>query len=333
MRFTDEQLPTFGDVLLDFVVPSELGLKSAAVFRIIRALRDAGCLPGYGHDMAEVALEEALTNAVVHGNQLQRDKPVHVVVQADDQRFAVLIEDQGAGFTEDRIADRDDPDTILAEHGRGIHLIDHYVDELIFQRPGNRQLLVRDRQIQPDPGAVPPSENLGLTAEELAAEEHEPTPDVIDIDDVDAEYRARPRLKEIELPDEIALAEPTDDETTEAAGPVTFEPAGDAIVIARIHIPRITEDNSALVRLTLLDQGLAKAPAMVIDMAEVAFLSSAGIGAITAAYTRARSIGGAVALADVRPAVRNTLSTMGLSRVLRLYDHTDEAVAALAAGP
>jgi serine/threonine-protein kinase RsbW len=163
MRSTDEPLKPFGRTILDMSIPSRLGLKTAMVLRVLRELAGAGCLPSAEDHWAELALDEALTNAIVHGNRSDPAKQVHVTAFADDARWGAIIRDQGRGFRPHEAARADTPETVLAETGRGIMLMDSYADDLVYSRQGNAVMLVRHRQVEPE-------------LEERAAQAAAPTP-------------------------------------------------------------------------------------------------------------------------------------------------------------
>jgi len=173
MKFTDEPLEPFGETLLDISVPTQLSYKTPVVYRIIKELSSRGYLPWTGSPRAEICLDEALTNAMVHGNKLDPSRKVRVIVCADGERWGMIVEDEGAGFGPEQVPDPQAPDFPLRESGRGILLIDSYVDELAYTRRGNRLRLVRARQSEPEPGealaaveaeAVPPAESVDLVS-------------------------------------------------------------------------------------------------------------------------------------------------------------------------
>jgi serine/threonine-protein kinase RsbW len=92
-----------------------------------------------------LALEEALVNAVKHGNQLDRGKQVHVVYSVDDNHFEVSIQDEGPGFNPEDV-----PDPIAFENlerpcGRGLLLMRHYMSEVTFHPPGNKVTMRKAR--------------------------------------------------------------------------------------------------------------------------------------------------------------------------------------------
>jgi len=150
MEFTDKPFDYFGEELLDISVPSNLTYKTPLVYRICRELSARGCLPPTGYTRAELCFEEALINAIMHGNKLDEEKEVHVKVFADDKRWGVVITDQGEGFGPDDLPDPNDPEFLISETGRGIILMEDYLDELTYNSKGNRVTMVRAHQAEPD---------------------------------------------------------------------------------------------------------------------------------------------------------------------------------------
>lgn len=178
MEFTDEPLEPFGERILDIAVPTQLSYKTPLVYRIIKELTARDYLPWTGSHRAELCLDEALTNAILHGNDLDPAKKVRVTVCGDDDRWGVIIEDEGEGFGPDQISDPNDPDFLLQESGRGILLMDAYLDELRFNRRGNRVLMVRARQTEPDEveamaAVAGIGDELEMSGEELVSVSHE----------------------------------------------------------------------------------------------------------------------------------------------------------------
>lgn len=77
-----------------------------------------------------LAVSEAFTNAIIHGNDIQASKEVRVTFDVNDLRITADILDEGIGGLE-RIANRPEAGA-LAENGRGIGLIEHYASETVF---------------------------------------------------------------------------------------------------------------------------------------------------------------------------------------------------------
>ena len=77
---------------------------------------------------------------------------------------------------------------------------------------------------------------------------------------------------------------------------------------------------------------LASHPQVVIDLSEVPFMDSAGLGALIGGIRRARENGGEVAVACSRPTLTRLLHTTGFDRIVPVTETLDEAVAALGGG-
>ena len=85
----------------------------------------------------KMALEEALVNAIKHGNGMDPDKPVDVRWSIDETRFLIEIEDRGAGFDPDDLPDPTAPENLERPCGRGVLLMKHYMTDVQWIPPGN----------------------------------------------------------------------------------------------------------------------------------------------------------------------------------------------------
>lgn len=93
----------------------------------------------------KLALEEALVNAIKHGNQAERGKQVRVSYRVDHQRFAVDIQDEGPGFDPCDVPDPLNIENLERPCGRGLLLMRHYMSDVIFHPPGNRVSMTKVR--------------------------------------------------------------------------------------------------------------------------------------------------------------------------------------------
>ena len=85
----------------------------------------------------EIALREALGNAVIHGNGEDHHKHVYVTCRcASDGEVSITIEDEGQGFNTDALTDPTVPENRMRTSGRGIYLIKSLVDEVCFEKGG-----------------------------------------------------------------------------------------------------------------------------------------------------------------------------------------------------
>jgi serine/threonine-protein kinase RsbW len=120
---------------IDSWMSSEVPAISPLVDRLMRQIEGSQCLPGEEFNI-ELALREALENAVVHGNQEDPKTKVHVRCRCQPgKEISIVVTDQGKGFDFEKIAGKGvDP---AAEHGRGIQLMKAYMDEVHFERRGS----------------------------------------------------------------------------------------------------------------------------------------------------------------------------------------------------
>ncbi len=91
----------------------------------------------------KLALEEAMTNAVRHGNGNDPNKRIFVRYHVTADRTEIEIRDEGNGFQVETVPDPTEPENIDRPNGRGIMLMRAYLDEVDYQPPGNRVRLVK----------------------------------------------------------------------------------------------------------------------------------------------------------------------------------------------
>jgi serine/threonine-protein kinase RsbW len=84
-----------------------------------------------------MAIEEALVNAIKHGNQMDPRKGVRVIYRIRSERFDISITDQGPGFDPSEIPDPTAPENLERPCGRGLLLIRHYMTGVSFEHGGN----------------------------------------------------------------------------------------------------------------------------------------------------------------------------------------------------
>lgn len=85
----------------------------------------------------KLAVEEALVNAIKHGNQLDRSKRVRVAYRVGPERFDVLIADEGVGFDPHDVPDPTTAENLERPCGRGLMLMRHYMSSVRFSASGN----------------------------------------------------------------------------------------------------------------------------------------------------------------------------------------------------
>jgi len=86
----------------------------------------------------EMAVREAISNAVIHGNHEDPYKRVHVMCRCNsDGEVRITVRDEGSGFQSDAVPDPTCPENRLSTHGRGIYLMRMLMDEVSFVKGGS----------------------------------------------------------------------------------------------------------------------------------------------------------------------------------------------------
>ena len=88
----------------------------------------------YGNIM--IAVTEAVNNAIRHGNKNQKSKNVSLTLSINDNTIRFQVKDEGNGFDYDNLPDPTAPENIEKPGGRGIFLMKHLSDDVIFKEGG-----------------------------------------------------------------------------------------------------------------------------------------------------------------------------------------------------
>ena len=83
-----------------------------------------------------VAVTEAVNNAIQHGNKYDPEKMVHVSYEIEPDQIAFTISDEGTGFDYINLPDPTDPENLEKPTGRGVFLMKHLADQIIFSENG-----------------------------------------------------------------------------------------------------------------------------------------------------------------------------------------------------
>jgi serine/threonine-protein kinase RsbW len=93
----------------------------------------------------KLALEEALTNAVKHGNACDPSKDITVRYAVTPEKAVFVVRDEGGGFIPEQILDPTTPERLPLPEGRGIMLMRAYMDEVIFRDHGREVYFAQQR--------------------------------------------------------------------------------------------------------------------------------------------------------------------------------------------
>ena len=125
-----------GQVRLDFLVPSKLS-RILGVNRLVSFLSaEFGFPPEESRVNLPMVMDEALSNAIMHGNKCDENLKVHVRIYISNSRIVIQVEDQGEGFIPQTVEDPRDRENIYKGSGRGIFLIKELMDSVVFRNNG-----------------------------------------------------------------------------------------------------------------------------------------------------------------------------------------------------
>jgi serine/threonine-protein kinase RsbW len=92
-----------------------------------------------------LALDEALANAIKHGNCADAGKCVSIRFCFDDDRITITVKDEGPGFDFSCVPDCTDDDRLELPSGRGLLIMKSYMDRVLFNETGNEVTLIKGR--------------------------------------------------------------------------------------------------------------------------------------------------------------------------------------------
>jgi serine/threonine-protein kinase RsbW len=123
-------------VRMDFLIPSDLAYVIGVNYQISAMLKEFGFPPQDTRVNIPLACDEAITNAIIHGNRSNPDKKVNIQVYVSPNRFRMRVRDEGDGFD---LASVDDPtrgEALLRPSGRGVYLMRNIMDSVEYKEGG-----------------------------------------------------------------------------------------------------------------------------------------------------------------------------------------------------
>jgi serine/threonine-protein kinase RsbW len=123
-------------IQMELSLPSEVAAISLFVDKLMLLIKKCRCAPGHETDI-EIALREALDNAVIHGNHEDPRKHVYVSCRCEaEEEVSIVVKDEGQGFDSNAVPDPTAPGAIESSHGRGIYLMKALMDDVRFEHGG-----------------------------------------------------------------------------------------------------------------------------------------------------------------------------------------------------
>jgi serine/threonine-protein kinase RsbW len=142
MSSLDERIEEF-----EIFIPSDTTAGQSVQDRIVRFLED---LQYNDRDVfgIRLAMEEALVNAIKHGNRMDPQKSVRIACRISHRKIRIEIEDQGSGFQPESVPDPTADENLERPCGRGIMLMRAFMTLIEYNEAGNRVVLEKDRSAE-----------------------------------------------------------------------------------------------------------------------------------------------------------------------------------------
>lgn len=128
----------------DRVIPSDSAAGRRVLNDVLAQLESQHWLQ---HDIfgVHLAMEEALVNAIQHGNRLDTRKRIHVICTMSSDRIRIEIADEGRGFNPNTLPDPTCNERLEASSGRGVMLMKAFMSRVEYNTTGNCVVLEKDR--------------------------------------------------------------------------------------------------------------------------------------------------------------------------------------------
>jgi serine/threonine-protein kinase RsbW len=130
---------------IQFSLPSALSYIAGAAAHLTEMLVRFGIVT-IDEINIKIALVEALTNAMEHGNDFDPKKFVKVEARFSESKVEIKITDEGKGFKHRKLANPTAPENLYKPRGRGIYMMRRLMDEVHFNRKGNSVRMIKYRR-------------------------------------------------------------------------------------------------------------------------------------------------------------------------------------------
>lgn len=126
----------------ELILPSRVEAVADAAAAVAEVVRRAefGDETAFGVDMA---VREAVTNAVLHGNREDESKTVKVTCITSSKAIEITVRDMGEGFTVENVPDPTDVQNLMKTSGRGIFLMRTFMDQVEWKHHSDGGTVVR----------------------------------------------------------------------------------------------------------------------------------------------------------------------------------------------
>ena len=134
---------------LAFEIPSEVKYIESVLDYLNERMIKLGIVDSE-ESLVLMALDEAIVNAIKHGNRGDARRAVHIVAELSAREACFTVSDEGPGFARENVPNPTDPSRLLEPSGRGLFLINHIMDEVCYNQCGNEIRMIK--RTSPDRG-------------------------------------------------------------------------------------------------------------------------------------------------------------------------------------
>jgi serine/threonine-protein kinase RsbW len=128
---------------LQVTLSADHAAVDSVVQRIMKSIREKDCACGRETEI-ELALSEALANAVIHGAKSDASKIVECDVACDTNRsLLIIVRDPGEGFDPASLPNPVVGENVYSGHGRGVYLMTQLMDEVKFLKNGTEIHMIK----------------------------------------------------------------------------------------------------------------------------------------------------------------------------------------------
>jgi len=326
-KFEEEVRSLFGEILLELDIPSELSFKEPALIRILRTLRKEGYLTAADSERVQLCLDEAVKNSILHGNRLQSEKQVTFQLFADDEKWGLLIRDEGEGMKPELVPEPVNPgEDEFRESGYGILLMDSIMDEVVYMGCGNQLLVVRKRSEGTAEG-----EDEGLTeVSAMSDEEME-----------EAEYVEKategPEMLDFDLEGlDTPAEEPEKEEAKEEKPAIEGAELESETNVLKVHrkdgmrilqlLPRQISDFNLQEIREQISAAAEGEKLVILDLSSVNYVSSVVLGAFVNFYKELEKAGATLRVSAPSATVLEVIKITHLDNLFNVYPDADTAI-------
>jgi serine/threonine-protein kinase RsbW len=132
-----EHLLPFLEERITFKMPSDVKLLDGVLEYLNERMLRLGFVEPDDSELI-IALDEAIVNAIKHGNRCDASKSVSITAEFTAEGTRFIIADEGPGFDLCNVPNPTDPCRLLEPSGRGLYLINHIMDDVCFNDAGNQ---------------------------------------------------------------------------------------------------------------------------------------------------------------------------------------------------